>query len=266
MMNNKPEIIRALERQKLDSFFSNQLWKLIGSVTVPLLVYFVLWQHTHSDDMWIMIAVVFVALAFYIGAFAFLVRVNNQHIKSSQQLLVGKAYQRLSVNEQRLTDSLLQLFVSYQQVLQKLLKDRQEHRIMFRSPQRNRIMKDWWADVTSQSGDFSDAVKTYFVDWAEDLFVSRHSDSQLYSFSKASQHVNVVSRVSVHINDSAKLVSTKITNQLSLVIVPANHDLTLCFLIDDQQVVGCRFLIENSQSKRVEGLVGMLFNNGCLKR
>ena len=213
-----------------------------------------------------MIAVVFVALVLYIGAFVFLVRVNNQHIKSSQQLLVGKSYQRLSANEQRLTDSLLQLFVSYQQVLQKLLKDRQEHLLMFRSPQRNRIMKDWWTDVTGQSGDFSDAVKTYFVDWAEDLFVSRHSDSQLYSFSKASQHVNVVSRVSVHINDSAKLVSTKITNQLSLVIVPANHDLTLCFLIDDQQVVGCRFLIENSQSERVEGLVGMLFNSGCLKK
>lgn len=28
-MNNKPEIIRGLERQKLDSLFSNQLWKLI---------------------------------------------------------------------------------------------------------------------------------------------------------------------------------------------------------------------------------------------
>ena len=41
-MNNKPEIIRALEHQKLDSFFSNQLWKLIGSVTLPFLVYFVL--------------------------------------------------------------------------------------------------------------------------------------------------------------------------------------------------------------------------------
>ena len=93
----------------------------------------------------------FVALAFYIGVFVFLVRRNNQHIKSSQQLLAGKSYQKLSANEQRLTDSLLQLFVGYQQVLQKLLKARQEHRLMFRSPQRNRIMKDWWADVTSQS-------------------------------------------------------------------------------------------------------------------
>lgn len=42
MMNNKPEIIRALERQKLDSLFSNRLWNLIGSVTVPFLVYFIL--------------------------------------------------------------------------------------------------------------------------------------------------------------------------------------------------------------------------------
>ena len=127
-------------------------------------------------------------------------------------------------------------------------------------------MKDWWADVTSQSGDFSDEVKTFFVDWAEDLFVNQHNDSQLYSFSKASQHVNIVNRVSVHLNDPAKLVSVKITNQLSLVIVPANHDLTLCFLIDDQQVVDCRFLIKNSQSERVAELVGMLVDNGCLKK
>ena len=127
-------------------------------------------------------------------------------------------------------------------------------------------MKDWWADVTSQSGDFSDAVKTYFVDWAEDLFVNQHNDSQLYSFAKASQHVNVVNRISVHLNDPAKLFSVKITNQLSLVIVPANHDLTLCFLIDEQQVVDCRFLIKNLQSERVEELVGMLVDNGCLKK
>lgn len=266
MMNNKPEIIRSLERQKLDSLFSDRLWKLIGSVTVPFLVYFILCQYTHSDDMWIMIAAMFVALAFYIGVFVFLVIRNNKHIKASQELLAGKSYQKLSANEQRLTDSLLQLFVGYQQVLQKLLKDRQEHRLMFRSPQRNRIMKDWWAEVTSQSGDFSDAVKTYFVDWAEDLFVNQHNDSQLYSFAKASQHVNVVNHVSVHINDPAKLVSVKTTNQFRLVIVPANHDLTLCFLIDDQQVVDCRFLIENSQSERVEELIGMLFDNGCLKR
>ena len=266
MMNKEPEIIRALERQKLDSLFSNQLWKLIGSVTVPFLVYFILAQYTHSDDMWIMIAAMLVALAFYVGVFVFLVRRNNQHIKSSQQLLAGKSYQKLSANEQRLTDSLLQLFFTYQQVLQKLLKDRQEHRLMFRSPQRNRIMKDWWADVTSQSVDFSDAVKTYFVDWAEDLFVNQHNDSRLYSFSKASQHVDVVNRVSVHINDPAKLVSIKISNQLSLVIVPANHDLTLCFLIDDQQVVDCRFLIKNSQSERVDELIGMLFDSGCLKK
>ena len=265
-MNNKPEIIRELERQKLDSFFSNRLWKMIGSVTVPFVAYLILCQYTHSDDMWIMIVAIFVALAFYIGVFVFLVRRNNQHIKSSQELLAGKSYQKLSANEQRLADGLLQLFFSYQQVLQKLLNDRQEHRLMFRSPQRNRIMKDWWSEVTSQSGDFSDAVKTYFVDWAEDLFVNQHNDSQLYSFAKASQHVNVVNRVSVHINDPAKLVSVKISNQLSLVIVPANHDLTLCFLIDGQQVVDCRFLIENSQSERVDELVGMLFNNGCLKK
>lgn len=265
-MNNEPEIIRALERQKFDSLVSNRLWKLIGSVTVPFVAYFILCQYTHSDDMWIMIAAMFVALAFYIGVFVFLVRRNNQHIKSSQQLFAGKSYQKLSANEQRLTNSLLQLFVSYQRVLQKLLNDRQEHRLMFRSPQRNRIMKDWWADVTSQSGDFSDAVKTYFVDWAEDLFVNQHNDSQLYSFAKASQHVNVVNRISVHLNDPAKLFSVKITNQLSLVIVPANHDLTLCFLIDEQQVVDCRFLIKNLQSERVEELVGMLVDNGCLKK
>ena len=117
-MNNEPEIIRALERQKFDSLVSNRLWKLIGSVTVPFVAYFILCQYTHSDDMWIMIAAMFVALAFYIGVFVFLVRRNNQHIKSSQQLFAGKSYQKLSANEQRLTNSLLQLFVSYQRVLQ----------------------------------------------------------------------------------------------------------------------------------------------------
>lgn len=49
-MNNKPEIIRALDSQKLDSLFSNQLWKLIGSVTVPFLVYFML-----TVDFWLKI-------------------------------------------------------------------------------------------------------------------------------------------------------------------------------------------------------------------